>query len=124
MGIQQSTRTIFQEGQPLEIGLQHIEGTLRQLWNEEQRGQGQVTRACVLNLVIMAGNEEQAAAATAAVAELTATHPCRAIMLVVDEMAEESSLRAWLSAHCQLPKTSGQRVCCEQVTLRATADAV
>lgn len=118
-----SSDTIFQAGESLEIGLHQVEATLRHLWSAEQQGQRQVTRACVLNLVVMAGSEEQAETATAAVAELTATHPCRALVLITDEAAAESSLRAWLSAHCQLPKSSGQRVCCEQITLRAAAEA-
>jgi glucose-6-phosphate dehydrogenase assembly protein OpcA len=100
-----------------------IGAALRQLWAEEQHDRG-VVRACVLNLVVYANDAEGAALATDVVTQLTDSHPCRALVLTSDETADETALRAWLSAHCQLPKPNGQRVCCEQVTLAATGDAV
>jgi glucose-6-phosphate dehydrogenase assembly protein OpcA len=115
---------VFLEGETLAVDSQQIEMILRQLWKAGQHGEQSVTRACMLNLVVYAGTPENAVAATAALAELTATLLCRAIVLLSDEAADEpSTLQAWLSAHCQAPKATGQRVCCEQVTLRTTGEA-
>jgi glucose-6-phosphate dehydrogenase assembly protein OpcA len=124
MDIQGAARAIFSDNQRLEIDLQELQATLRRLWNKEDQGQRQFMRACVMNFVIIANNDEQAAMASDIIATLTTSHPCRAIILIADAAAEEAELRAWLSAHCQAPSSSGQRVCCEQITVRAAGDAI
>jgi glucose-6-phosphate dehydrogenase assembly protein OpcA len=118
-----SVHSVFFGGQSLAVDPQQIEPALRQLWVEGRQGERAVMRACMANLVVYAGTREYADQATEAIAQITATHLVRAIVLITDEAASESAVRAWLSAHCQLPKSSGLHVCCEQVTLEATGEA-
>jgi hypothetical protein len=41
----------------------------------------------------------------------------------IDPGGAPDSLEAWISAHCTIPSPGSRQVCCEQVTLRASADA-
>jgi glucose-6-phosphate dehydrogenase assembly protein OpcA len=115
---------IFFEGQAVAVDTQAIESALRRLWAEGRQEDRGVVRACMANLVVYAGTPAAADEAALAIAEITATHLVRAIVLVSDVTAAAPALRAWLSAHCQLPKASGLRVCCEQVRLEAAGEAV
>ena len=123
MGTTDLVQGIFFDGQAIAVDTERIELTLRHLWTEGREGERGVVRACMANLVIYAGTPEQALVASQVVADITAMHLVRALILVTDEMASETGVQAWLSAHCQLPKVSGLRVCCEQVTLEATGEA-
>ena len=118
-----TTDSIFLDGQAVPISMDRIEGALRQLWAEQRRRDRPVARACVLNLVVVARDMAGATFASEVIQRLTASYPCRAIVLISEETEELGQLQAWLSAHCQLPRASGQRVCCEQVTLRAAGEA-
>lgn len=123
MSTTDAVHRVFFGGQTLAVDPQQIETALRQLWAEGRQGDHAVTRACMANLVVYAGTRAYADQATEAIAQITATHLVRAIVLISDETADETAVRAWLSAHCQLPKASGLHVCCEQVTLEATGEA-
>lgn len=112
----------FGNGQTQAVDLNNVESALRQLWHDQQQDHG-VVRACVVNLVILAGTHNAAEQAGHVIAQVMASHPCRALVLVNDQTAETERLEAWLSAHCQMPKPNGQRVCCEQVTLAAAGAA-
>lgn len=116
--------TRFFDGRTLPVDPTQIEAALRQLWTDEQQQDRSVVRACVLNLVVYAGSDNETAQAAEVISQLTVTYPCRALVLNADEAAEQNNLQAWLSAHCQMPRPNGQRICCEQVTLAATGEAV
>ncbi len=80
-------------------------------------------RACVLNLVIFTDSEKGLEQATQIVARLTWSYPCRAIVLVAYPDRPPESLKALISAHCQLPDPKGNKACCEQITVEGSAQA-
>jgi glucose-6-phosphate dehydrogenase assembly protein OpcA len=121
-GFRQGDR-IFTAGEALTVDSQRIEEALRQLWADQRRRNQGVVRACMGNLVVVAGPPEQAEAATEAIGVAAATHLVRAIVLTDAPSTDGRPLKAWISAHCQAPRGGAQRVCCEQVTIAATEEA-
>jgi glucose-6-phosphate dehydrogenase assembly protein OpcA len=115
-------------GQRTPIDVRAIERELTALWKqaaEEQDEGGQaVTRTCVLNLVVATSGGRAVEEATAIVAELTARHPNRAIVVGAAPDAGDDLLDAWVQAHCQMPGPGRPQVCCEQITIEARGPAV
>ena len=50
--------------------------------------------------------------------DITIRHPCRAILAIFREDIAPS-LEAWVSARCHSASITGQRICCEQITVRS-----
>jgi glucose-6-phosphate dehydrogenase assembly protein OpcA len=99
------------------IPLDAIEKELsRQLGEGNADAQTPLLRARLSNLVIYCNRSEQAETVIRAVPEIVAVHPAR-VLLVVGEPGAEAPLKASLNVWCQLG--SKQRICSEQVTLRA-----
>ncbi len=115
-------------GERTHIDVRAIERELTALWTqaaEDQGGGGQaVTRTCVLNLVVATPGGRAVEEATATVAELTARHPNRAIVVGAAPDAGDDLLDAWVQAHCQMPSPGRPQVCCEQITIEARGPAV
>jgi glucose-6-phosphate dehydrogenase assembly protein OpcA len=115
-------------GQRTPIDVRAIERELTALWKqaaEDQNGGGQaVTRTCVLNLVVATAGGRSVEDVTATVAELTARHPNRAIVVGAAPDAGDELLDAWVQAHCQMPGPGRPQVCCEQITIEARGPAV
>jgi glucose-6-phosphate dehydrogenase assembly protein OpcA len=110
------------------IDVRAIERELTVLWKqaaEDQDEGGQaVTRTCVLNLVIATAGGRAVEDVTATVAELTARHPNRAIVVSATPDAGAELFEAWVQAHCQMPSPGRPQVCCEQITIEARGAAV
>lgn len=123
MSTTDSIQQVFFDHRALEVDTEKVESVLRRLWSEGRDAERGVVRACMANVVVFAGTRALADLASAVIAQITSAHLVRAIVLISDESAEQSGVRAWLSAHCQMPKVSGLRVCCEQVMLEATGEA-
>jgi len=121
----------FTSGRPIAVDVAAIEQELAGLWKSASTGEEPdatpaVTRACRLNLVVRCDGAEQAARATTVVAQVARVNPARVLMAVVEKQgAGGPRLEALITAHCAfLPmETHGRQVCCEQITITATADA-
>ena len=102
-----------------------IERELRQLWKENaaEAGGQAVTRALTLNLVARATDSATADLISAVVQQLTASHPNRTVLAVV-QAAAEPQLEAYVQANCLLPSRGAPQVCGEQITIDARGAAV
>lgn len=113
-------------GQEVEIA--DVERELTRLWREAaQSGQASAAllRACALNLVV-AGCDGEPEDAAQILAEVTARHPCRAILIRTDEETAQSPAqpRAWVSMVCHRGGRGQPQVCSEQVVLVAPSAAL
>ncbi|WP_240695768.1 glucose-6-phosphate dehydrogenase assembly protein OpcA [Candidatus Chloroploca sp. Khr17] len=109
----------------VEIGA--IERELRQLWSEsaEKSPDGQaVIRALTLNLIACTHDAEHADRMTDAIQQLTASHPSRAILALLQPDAPEPRLDGFVQANCLLSRRGTPQVCGEQITLDARGSAV
>ena len=107
------------------IAAPDIDAELRALWREAGTDQASgVTRALLLNFVTHVPPDGDVAAASRTVARVAAAIPCRAFVLVESPPGPGATppLEAWIASHC-VQSGPGKQVCCEQVSLRARADA-
>ena len=103
------------------IDVNSIERELTALWKQagEEGDDGGVTRACMLNLLIYTSQDTTVDPLDDILADITASHPCRAILIITNNKADKHSLVAEVTSRCTLPTSKSKQVCCEQVTLRA-----
>lgn len=120
----------FTGGGALAVDFTAIEKELAGLWKSASTAPDgsatpAVTRACQLNLVVCCRGEEQAALANKTIREITKIRPSRVLLAVVEPHLEQERLTASISAHCALAPSAGRgkQVCCEQVTIHASAGA-
>lgn len=112
------------------IDVDGLERELSSLWAEMSRSKGEgdarasVMRACVLNLILYSTRTDDRAGIDALLDEVTAGHPCRALVLVADRSATEARLAANVSTRCQLVARGATQVCREQITIEAGGAAV
>ncbi len=78
-----------------------------------------VMRARVANLIVFIPAESLISEVNEALAELTSSHPCRALVLSGDSQARDRNIEVSVSALCQAQAKSQRQVCCELVTLVA-----
>ena len=76
------------------------------------------TRNSVANLVIYASSDQDAEEATATMTSLAGAHPARTILLIADLVPDEPDVSASVSAACHMAD-GGQRICYEEIRLRA-----
>jgi glucose-6-phosphate dehydrogenase assembly protein OpcA len=104
------------------INVGAIEKELTALWKQASEDEaGGVVRTSILNLIIFVADPAEAAAVDDIVIDVTMSHPCRVISLIADRAAE-SKLTAEVTSRCTLPTPTSKQVCCEQVTITASAD--
>ncbi|MBX0328986.1 glucose-6-phosphate dehydrogenase assembly protein OpcA [Oscillochloris sp. ZM17-4] len=98
-----------------------IERDLQELWKnntaEAAAAGHSTTRALTLNLLARASSADEADAMGAVIQELTASHPCRAVVLIDQPATGEPQLEAWVQANCLLPAPGAPQVCGEQITI-------
>jgi glucose-6-phosphate dehydrogenase assembly protein OpcA len=82
-----------------------------------------VTRACLVNLVVWSWGDASAGDLADTIARVVQVHPARVLLMEIEPGAPADRLEAWISAHCTIPRAGARQVCCEQVTLKASADA-
>ena len=116
---------------PREVAVAELEAELSSLWRtaaEDVSGEGIVTRACALTLVVSVETEAEARDVSEMLGEVTRQNPCRTIIMVSEPAGESVSRRtgvqAWISAHCHVPVDGEKQVCSEQVTVVARGDSV
>jgi len=103
------------------IDVSAIERELTSLWKQagEDEDNGGIIRASLLNLIIYAPSDDDLTKLDDILTDVTAAHPCRAILTIADRQAEQSSLSAEVTSRCTLPTAATKQVCCEQVTITA-----
>ena len=101
-----------------------IERELTSLWKQAGEDDGGVIRACLLNLLIYVPGTDLSREVDDIVADITAAHPSRAILMIANREAAETYLDAQVTSRCTLPTGESKQVCCEQVTLRAGGEQV
>jgi glucose-6-phosphate dehydrogenase assembly protein OpcA len=108
------------------IDVAAIERELTALWqqaSDEDEHSG-VIRSSILNLLVFVPEISEAAKVDDILTDITAAHPSRAVLMLVDREASESILNAQVTSRCTLPTGSTKQVCCEQVTITAAGSGV
>lgn len=101
-----------------EVSVGGIDKELHKLWSEDDAR----TNASLVNLAVYSEKPGSLVENSRAMQELTREHACRAILIGIDREAEETSIKAWITAHCHL--SHGQKsVCCEQIAFALTGRA-
>ncbi len=105
--------------------VQAVERELSALWKDHAGAVDNdedevVMRARVLNLMIYVPTEPALREVNVLLRELTAAHPCRALVMLGDAQAPDQDIEMFVSTFC-LPAAVKTRthLCCEQVTLSA-----
>lgn len=97
-----------------EVPVSQIDHELRALWEQDDAR----TNASLMNLVVYTERKGGLLENSRIISDLTRENACRAILVEIAR-DEAASLRAWITAHCQL--SHGQKsVCCEQIAFRLT----
>jgi glucose-6-phosphate dehydrogenase assembly protein OpcA len=97
-------------GMPVAIG--QIERELKKLWEAD----AQSSRASLINLAVYCEGKDAMADNTDLIARITKAHACRAILICTEPSAQETSIQAWISAHCHMSRAGAKQICCEQIT--------
>lgn len=102
----------------IEVEIGRIDRELGRLW--EEAGETK-TRASLVNLVLYSEDPSAMGANTSLIADIAAEHACRAILILAEPAATESSARAWINAHCHY---AGKRqICSEQISFHLSGEA-
>lgn len=97
-----------------EVPVSQIDHELHALWEQDDAR----TNASLMNLVVYTERKGGLLENSRIISDLTRENACRAILVEIAR-DEETSLRAWITAHCQL--SHGQKsVCCEQIAFLLT----
>lgn len=109
---------------PRTVDVAAIEHSINALWLEAASGGDEAfVRASILNLVVVTDARDRTAVSEV-VAELTVTHPCRAIIVLADSESSESGIVAEVSAQCHLSLGKRKQVCSEVVVLTSRGSSV
>src|SRR4029453_6979983 len=106
-----ATAETYSLGAPVEIG--KIEQELKKLWRE---GEGAMTRASLMNLVVYSEGPGSLQNNTQLMARITENHACRAIVIEADCAADDDHVSAWISSHCHVSSVGSKQVCSEQIS--------
>ena len=106
-----STRLPVQ-GPGEEVAVGNIERQLKALWASNEA----MTRASLVNFAIVSSRAESMETGTALIHEVTREHACRALLLVLEPVPDAPSVRAWITAHCQLGDGGNKSICSEQIS--------
>jgi 6-phosphogluconolactonase len=118
----------FTEGYAIGVDVASIERELAELWRQTAEGDVAVSRACLWNLIVFTDSDEAYQRAQQLVTDVAVACPARVLMLQAAPSANveravatsASTLRAWISANCQLAPAGGKLLCSEEVTLDAS----
>jgi glucose-6-phosphate dehydrogenase assembly protein OpcA len=107
------------------INVSAIERELTALWQQASEDEDHgVIRSSIQNLLVYVPQTSVAAEVDELLIDITASHPSRAILMVIDQNATEPRLEAQVTSRCTLPMGSSKQVCCEQVTITASGAVV
>lgn len=98
----------------MEVKVSEIDHELHKLWEQDDAR----TNASLMNLVVYSERNGGLLENSRIINDLTRDNACRAILVEVCR-DEETSLKAWITAHCHL--SHGMKsICCEQIAFRLT----
>lgn len=95
-----------------EVSLREIDRSLKRLWESNEA----MTRASMMNFAICSEHPDSLRTNTEVIREVTREHACRALLIAVEPGDGPPSVRAWITAHCQLGDGGHKSVCSEQVS--------
>ena len=95
-----------------EVPLAELGQRLKQLWQSNEAK----TKASLMNFAIYSEEVDSLTANTEVIREVTREHACRALLIAANPQAPDVSVRAWITAHCQLTAGGKKSVCSEQIT--------
>ena len=98
-----------------EVEISQIEVELKRLWEADEAS----TNASLMNFAVYSENAKALSQNSETVREITRQHSCRAILIGVDREDPEVSMRAWITAHCNL-MNGNKSVCSEQIAFHLT----
>lgn len=104
-----------------------VEQELARIWAEPdlavdldgRPGRHVAARTSVLNLVVVAGRGETAAAVEETIRRLTGRHPSRTLVVQAADPDGPPSIEADIRAHCMLPRPDAPETCAELISLVA-----
>ena len=107
------------------IDVPAIERELTSLWQQasadEECG---VIRSSTSNLLVYLPGDYDQSEFDDEMSHIAAERPCRALVMIVDRGATDSSITAQVTSRCTIPAGSAKQVCCEQVTINASGSQV
>src|SRR5215471_14564031 len=103
-----------------------IERELTSLWAQasSDNDESGVVRSSILNLLAYVPDPASTGEADDVLIDITASHPCRAILMVTDRKSPQPMLDARVTSHCTLQAGSAKQVCCEQITINAAGSGI
>lgn len=102
--------------------LSEIHKGLTTLWSG--MGGATATRVCTTNLIVFLDGRSRLDEAIEVSRLASEEHPFRAIFLIAEPEAEEHAAQGQVSGHCRLTDSGDVHICCEQIVLTATGQAV
>jgi glucose-6-phosphate dehydrogenase assembly protein OpcA len=98
-----------------EVAVGNIEKELAVLWSQENDR----ANASIMNLVIYSEKKDSLCENSRIIKNLTREHACRGILIEMDRAANDTSIRAWITAHCHINQGK-KSICCEQISFALT----
>ena len=99
-------------GLPVEFN--QIPRELKKLW--ESSG-GAKSRASLVNFAVHCEGVDALASNTRLISEFTRDHACRAMLVASVPDTSQSTVKAWINAHCHVSRAGAAQICCEQITV-------
>lgn len=99
----------------IEVAIPRIDIELKKLWEQDEAR----TNASLMNLVVYSEKPGALLENSAIIRDLTREHACRAILVGIDPLNPQPTLRAWITAHCHLAE-GRKSICCEQIAFHLT----
>jgi glucose-6-phosphate dehydrogenase assembly protein OpcA len=97
-------------GTPVEVSA--IGKELKKLWTADQTR----TRATLFNFAVICQGHAMAEN-TELLSHFVRSHAFHALLIGIEPSTEANDVKAWINAHCYLPKAGAKHVCCEQVSI-------
>jgi len=108
------------------LDVEVVERQLSELWRQtsgplREDDDFAVLRSRVANLIVYVEQESSVTDVNGIIAELTAMHPSRVLMLLGEKQKPDRDIQLLAETFCQTEKRSGRkRLCCEEITLQAS----
>jgi len=97
-------------GTPVEVAA--IGKELKKLWTADQTR----TRATLFNFAVICQGAAMAEN-TELLSHFVRSHAFHALLIGIEPTISADEVKAWINAHCYLPKAGAKHVCCEQVSI-------
>ncbi|MEJ6645258.1 MAG: glucose-6-phosphate dehydrogenase assembly protein OpcA [Akkermansiaceae bacterium] len=102
---------ISTEGLGCKVPVSAIPLELKKLWEADEAS----TNASLMNFLVYTEDPRRLAENSKTIQNLTREHACRAVLIAMDRKAPESSVDAWITAHCHLAHGK-KSICSEQIS--------